>query len=625
MAKAPETEDSPKKKRRGTSVMVWVLMAMLVGGLGGFGVTNFGGGVSKIGSVGDREITTADYARDLQSQLNAMSQQFGTQITLAQAQSLGLDRQVLQGLVTRAALDNEAERIGLSAGDAEVAARLSSMQAFQGTAGTFDRATYRSTLRQNNTNEAEFEAGLRADIARSLLQGSVTGGFVAPASMTGTLFDWAGERRGFTLLRLSETNLATPVPAPTEEELKAYYDAHVADYTRPEARRIAYAALLPDTLAPTMTIPDEDVKKAYDARLSEFVVPEKRLVERLVFGTEEEAAKAKARLDAGETFEALVAERKLSLEDIDMGDVSKADLGAAGDAVFALTGPGVVGPLPSDLGPALFRMNAILAAQETTLDQARPDLLKLLQTDAARKAISGKVEAVDDLLAGGASLEELAKEEGMTFATTDYAPGADDNDPIAAYKGFRDAVAKLGEGDFPEAVMLDDGGLVATQLLETVPPTPRPYESVKDKVTEAWHAQALAKALADEAVALKAKVEAGSSLGALGIAEHTASLDRQGSLAGAPPSVLEAVFRMSPGDVQVVEADGFTALVQLDDIQPAKAEGEDAIALRDSIVTQSQRAISGDVFTLYTNALTSEAGIQLDQAAINAVHAQFGN
>ncbi len=625
MAKAPETEDSPKKKRRGTSVMVWVLMAMLVGGLGGFGVTNFGGGVSKIGSVGDREITTSDYARDLQSQLNAMSQQFGTQITLAQAQSLGLDRQVLQGLVTRAALDNEAERIGLSAGDAEVAARLSSMQSFQGTAGTFDRATYRSTLRQNNTNEAEFEAGLRADIAGSLLQGSVTGGFVAPASMTGTLFDWAGERRGFTLLRLSETNLATPVPAPTEEELKAYYDAHVADYTRPEARRIAYAALLPDTLAPTMTIPDEDVKKAYDARLSEFVVPEKRLVERLVFGTEEEAAKAKARLDVGETFEALVAERKLSLEDIDMGDVSKADLGAAGDAVFALTGPGVVGPLPSDLGPALFRMNAILAAQETTLDQARPDLLKLLQTDAARKAISGKVEAVDDLLAGGASLEELAKEEGMTFATTDYAPGADDNDPIAAYKGFRDAVAKLGEGDFPEAVMLDDGGLVATQLLETVPPTPRPYESVKDKVTEAWHAQALAKALADEAVALKAKVEAGSSLGALGIAEHTASLDRQGSLAGAPPSVLEAVFRMSPGDVQVVEADGFTALVQLDDIQPAKAEGEDATALRDSIVTQSQRAISGDVFTLYTNALTSEAGIQLDQAAINAVHAQFGN
>ena len=57
MAKAPNTEDdAPKKKRRGASVMAWVLMAMIIGGLGGFGVTNFGGGITTIGTVGDREI-----------------------------------------------------------------------------------------------------------------------------------------------------------------------------------------------------------------------------------------------------------------------------------------------------------------------------------------------------------------------------------------------------------------------------------------------------------------------------------------------------------------------------------------------------------------------------------------
>ena len=39
MTKDTET-DSPKRKRRGTSVMAWVLMAMVVGGLGGYGVTN---------------------------------------------------------------------------------------------------------------------------------------------------------------------------------------------------------------------------------------------------------------------------------------------------------------------------------------------------------------------------------------------------------------------------------------------------------------------------------------------------------------------------------------------------------------------------------------------------------
>ncbi len=60
------------------------------------------------------------------------------------------------------------------------------------------------------------------------------------------------------------------------------------------------------------------------------------------------------------TFEQVVAERGLALADIDLGEQARDDLGAAGDAIFALDEPGVVGPLPSDLGPALYRMNAIL-------------------------------------------------------------------------------------------------------------------------------------------------------------------------------------------------------------------------------------------------------------------------
>ena len=52
-------------------------------------------------------------------------------------------------------------------------------------------------------------------------------------------------------------------------------------------------------------------------------------------------------------------------------------------------------------------------------------------------------------------------------------------------------------------------------------------------------------------------------------------------------------------------------------------EGEDALALRESLQTQAAQAIAQDAFTLFTSALTAEAGITLDQAAINAVHAQF--
>ena len=65
--------------------------------------------------------------------------------------------------------------------------------------------------------------------------------------------------------------------------------------------------------------------------------------------------------------------------------------------------------------------------------------------------------------------------------------------------------------------------------------------------------------------------------------------------------------------------------MQLDDIQPASAEGEDAKALRESIAVNAARALSTDLFALYTGALTAEAGITLNQAAIDAVNAQLGN
>jgi hypothetical protein len=306
------------------------------------------------------------------------------------------------------------------------------------------------------------------------VQGAVVGGFAAPAPVTETLWSYVGEQRSFTLLALTEADLPAPLPAATDADLLAYYTTNIAAYTRAEAKRISYAALLPDALAPDQTIPDADLQAAYDERIAEYVIPERRLVERLVYPDAAAAAAAKARIDAGEPFEALVSDRGLSLTDIDLGDVTQADLGTAGDAVFALAGPGVVGPFDTDLGPALFRMNAILAAQNTTFDQARPALLAELQGKAARRSISDRVEAIDDALAGGATLEDLVRDEGMALGVTDYVTGDPENDAITAYRAFAAAADVLAPGDFPEAILLDDGGVIALRLDATIPPAPIP-------------------------------------------------------------------------------------------------------------------------------------------------------
>lgn len=624
MAKTTQTEEQPRRKRqKASNYVVWVILVLVMIGLGGFGVTNFGGGITTIGKVGDRDIETTDYARALQQEMNALSAQVGQPITFAQAQAFGLDRQVLQQVVTRAALDNETARIGISAGDASVAAEITAMQAFQGTAGSFDREAYRFTLERNNLTEAEFERSIREDIARSVLQGAVVGGFTAPAPLTDALTAYAGERRGFSLLQLSAADLPTPAAEPTDADLQSFHEANIDRFTRPEAKRITYVALIPETIAPTMEVDETALRALYDDRIDEFMIPEKRLVERLAFPTEADAQAAKARLDAGEiTFDALVAERGLTLADIDLGDVSKTDLGAAGDAVFALTEPGIAGPAQSDVGPALFRMNAILAAQETTFEEAKESLSAEMRTDAARRAIGARIEEIDDLLASGAELEEVAQEAGMELATIDYIP-SETPEGITAYPDFREAAEALQEGDFPEALQLDDGALVALRLDEIVPPAPIPLEEVRDDVAAAWKADAEAKALAARAEEVKAEVEGGKSLAAFGIVTKTQAIIRDGFVEDAPETLLPTLFDMAEGEIRIVQGDGFTGLLRLDAILPAETAGEDAEALRDSIAIRIQQTLAQDTFTLFTNALSTEAGIQIDQTAVNAVNTQM--
>ena len=487
MAKTPET-DAKRPKSVVKETAVWVMMGMLILGLGGFGVTNFGGSVSTVGTVGDIEITADDYARAFQSQLNAFSQQVGQPISAQEGLAFGLDRQVLQSLVTQAALDNEAARVGLSVGDAVVATEIRAMDAFKGLSGTFDREAYSFALSRSNQSEADFEGNVRRDISRSLLQGMVAGGFAAPDTLTDTLYRWIAERRGFSMLRLGEADLVTTVADPTEEELKAFHTDNIAQFTRPEAKRITYASLLPEEIAPDQPVDEAVLRELYQSRIDEFVIPERRMVERLVYPDQAAADAARAELDGGATFEALVTARGLTLDAIDLGDVTREDLGAAADPVFAAAEGEVVGPVAADLGPALFRVVGVLSAEETTFEEARATLAIELQTDAARRAIADKVEMVDDLLAGGATLEDLAKEAGLTLGTLDHVIGQQGSATIEGYPAFRAAADAVLVDDFAEAIVLEDGGIVALRLA-----------SIQPAATEGEDADALRSAIAGQA------------------------------------------------------------------------------------------------------------------------------
>ena len=239
---------------KGTRAVVWIIVGLLIVGLMGFSVTNFGGNVTSIGRVGDREIGAQRYYNALQNRLSMLSQQSGQNFTFAQAQLFGVDQQTLQELVTAVAIEDEANSLGLSVGDDEVRAELLRIPAFQGLDGNFDREAYASALRRSNLNERQFEADLRAEISRTLLQGSVLSGVQTPDVYLDTIVSYVGERRNFVWASLTVDDLADPIGDPTDEDLRAYFEANEDDFMLPETRKITYAWITPEMIVDTIDV-----------------------------------------------------------------------------------------------------------------------------------------------------------------------------------------------------------------------------------------------------------------------------------------------------------------------------------------------------------------------------------
>lgn len=614
----------PKKtKMSAKNIAAGFLMALLGLSLLGFGVEGFGGRTTTIGSVGDRDISANEYSRAMQNELRALQTQFGQTITMEQARMFGIEQMVLEQLVTGTVLDNEAARLGVSAGDTVIQREITQISSFQGLSGNFDREAYRFALQNINMSERDFEDSIRDDVARTILQRAVTAGSAAPGSYVTPLLEFQAQTRDLTVVSLSADALPEPVGTPDADTLQAFYEENIENYTMPDGKRIRYAWVTPEMMIDEIEVDEEILLQAYEARSAEFSQPERRLVERLVFSDTESAEAAIARINSGETtFEALVNERGLDLDDADMGDVTRTELGTAADQVFALDAPGVVGPVETSLGPAIFRMNAILAAQETSFEDVRDQLRDEQFSDLARRALTDDLDLFEDLIAGGASVADLAQETRMEDGEIDWRPG--DSSGIAAYEAFRTAAQALQEGDFPEIGQLEDGGLFVIEFVEALPAAPRPLEDVRFQVISEWRNARTLEGLRGLAEDVAQSLRDGSDGADVALAPvRFDGLRRTDIMPDLPRELVETGFEMDEGEVRIVEGTTRLHLVQLNAIQSPDLMLDDVAAQGRALEQQLAQSIAQDLFGYFASSLRQETPIQLNQQMIDAVQAGF--
>lgn len=616
-------------RNKRTNVLAWLLMAMLVVGLAGFGIGVGGGLTSRdVAQVGDESITSEAYTRALDQELRAISGQIGRALPMEEARQFGIDRTVLARLAGDAALDGEADRLGLSSGDETVGAQVMATSAFQGIDGKFDRAAYAFALERTGLSPAAFEELVRREATRELLGSGVQAPADLPDSAARTVLDYVGERRGFDWLRLDASLLPEPVPAPTEEELRAEYDANPGRYTRPETRRITYASVTPEALAATIEYSEEDLRAAYDSDPQRFTEPERRVVDRIGFRSAEDAAAARTRIDAGEIgFDAVATERGLTPEEMDRGAVTAADLeGESRDAVFGADGPGIVGPVETPLGPSLFRINAVMAAKTTSFEEAKAEIARERALEEAGARITEETPAIEDLIAGGATIEEIASETLMDLGTIELTEASTGG--LADDAAFRQLAAAAGEGEETDVVELAGGGLATLRVEAVEPPAPIPFEEVRTQVAEDWTAARTAEALAALATGYAVELDGGLEFAALaerlGIRPQAAApLTRGQSVPDLPRALIAEIFAAKPNGTVILPDADRVVLARVGAVEAFEPGDEANAALLDNLREQFRSQATDDVLALYTAALRDAAGVRVNQELIESTLARF--
>lgn len=610
------------RSSRGMSVINWILIGFLLLGLGGWGVTNFSGRhAGSIGSVGGVEIAADDYARGLRSEMQAIAAQTGQAPSAESLRSLGIAQAVQQRLITAAALEAEAREIGLSVSDQRVADQITAAPGFQ-TGGSFDRTRYADVLRREGLTARIFEHQVRMDEARLLLQRAVTGATAPPEGQVEQTAGWLTETRDLAWTEVTEADLAGPVAEPDDATLEAWWKANPDRFTAPETRHITYAWLTPEMLEATVQLDEAALRALYDERRDEFQQPARRMIDRLVYPDLATAEAARARLDRGEaSFDDLVAERGLTRADTDQGEVTEAALGPAGAAVFAATQNGVVGPVETPLGPALISVNAILDPVSIPFEQARADLRAEAAAAKARRDIAEMSADLQDRLAGGAALEQLAEETAMELGRIDWQAEATlEPGSIATYPAFRTRAAAATEKDFPELLELDDGGLFALTLDRVTPPAVIPFAEARAAVLADWTAAETQKRLM--ALAEERRVEAVAARSIAG-ARQAAGLGRDSVIEGVPGEVVSRGFALAePGEVAVVAADGRVFLVGLTAIHEGDPDAPETALVRGAVEQRLTQSLAQDSFNYYAQAVTNAHGLRLDPQAVAAVDAQ---
>lgn len=499
-----------------------------------------------------------------------------------------LRRSALESVVRSRVLTQYLRDQGYRVSDDRVQESIREIPLFQED-GRFSFELYRGALASRGLVPARFEADQRENLQLTQLQDAIAGTAFSTPSELRRYIELDRETRTISYLEFGVEEFLETIEL-SEEDIERYYDDHPESFRTPERVTFDYLEISRATVAASIEMSEEELAAFYEDVKESYARDEQRKPRHILITSEEDedaarelAASLAERVRAGESFEELAKEYS---DDTFSGE-SGGDLGWVSrgqfvepveEAVFSMEPGEIRGPVESEFGFHVIRLDEIRGGGSPPLEEIRDELIAQYRADRVGALYLELSNRLADQLFDTPELSEAAAAVDLKIRTAeDYT--RDGTPELAAAPALLDALFgdnALPEGATSDLLNLADDRVMVIQLREREPASRQPLDAVRAEVEELATREAAAELARSRLAELRSEVEAGAALADVAEAMGTEPVtDRQLTRADAnlPPALIAAVFAADIPDGgdkvgTVATADGGYVIYRLTDISP---------------------------------------------------------
>jgi peptidyl-prolyl cis-trans isomerase D len=419
------------------------------------------------------------------------------------------------------------------------------------------------------------------------------------------------------------------IPAPSDDALKAYFDAHKDEYKAPEYRKVTYVKLEPADIADPAAVTQEEINEYYEKNKARYGTIEQRTIEQISFADEAAANAAQEKIAAGTSFLDIGKEQGKTEDDLKLGTFEKSAIPdqTIADAAFALAENGVSPVVKGGFGPVILRVTKIDPAHVKPLSEVEAEIRTTLANNIAASSISGIHDSYEQQRSDGASMADVAKGLSLKTVTVD-AVDTEGNDPSGKPVELPNGQALLAaafqaeQGFDNDALTMGNVGYLWYQIDGVTPARDRTLDEVKDKVVAAWKGEEAVKRLNQRLEDLKKRLDGGATLDAiaseLGLEKQTKrGVTRSTNDADIGSAAAAQIFRGPNGFTGTAAApsDDAQILFKVTEVTEPASAGPDTIPEQQRNYLST--ALSDDVLEQMVGELQKQYPVKINQTVIN--------